>query len=225
MSDCYCPAPHFATASSPLLYCLSPPPLPLQVTTGSDVYSFGVLMWSLYTGQQPYVILTGVPRTNPHFPHFPKAGHAAHPQYTYLAERCLRVDPHERPSFAEIGETLQDFFHSVSLVLGPPQPAPPCLNNKMVLGPAQPPPDTSKPAGSDSLSPFSSSQLSYLDSRHILASSLSSAASSQPHLVAQVHALVGPPPQQQAGAEVQALAGQQQQQQGAEVQALVGQRE
>ena len=204
-----------ATASCPLCYCLNL----LQVTTGSDVYSFGVLMWSLYMGQQPYVVRSGVLFTNPLFPHFPTAGHAAHPQYTYLAERCLRRDPHERPSFAEITDCLLDFFTRQSVAPGPPQAVPPTVS-RVVPGPHQPPPATSSHSytvGSDGLIISSGSQLSYVDSRCLLASCVSPAAGT--HQDAGVQALAGQQ-QQQHGAEVQALIGQQQQ--GAEVQALLG---
>ena len=169
--------------------------MPLQITTGSDVYSFGVLMWSLYMGQQPYVIRSGVLFTNPLFPHFPKAGHAAHPQYTCLTERCLRRDPHERPSFTEISGSLMDFFNRVAAAPGPPQPAPPTLSI-MVPIPPQPPPATSShppTAGSNAVVLISSSQLSYIESRCLLASYL----------------LPGAGTKQEA--EVQALDGQQQQ--------------
>ena len=119
---------HTATASSTHATALCLPPPPLQVTTGSDAYSFGVLMWTLYTGQQPYVVSrSGVPLSNPLFPHFPKAGHATHPQYICLAERCLRMDPHERPSFVEIAKGLLDFFDRECVAPGIHRPAPPNL--------------------------------------------------------------------------------------------------
>ena len=78
------------------------------MTTGSDVYSFGVLLWSLYTGQQPYVTMAGQLKPNTLFPLFPRT---AHPQYKSLAERCLQGDPHLRPSFAETYQTLVSFFN------------------------------------------------------------------------------------------------------------------
>ena len=145
LSGLILPAPHCA----PKL-CLLPPPL--QVTTGSDAYSFGVLMWTLYTGQQPFVISSGVMISNPLFPHFPKFGHVAHPPYTCLAERCLLMDPHERPTFAQISESLLDFFHRESVAPGPPQ-RPPAMSAPAAA------------AGSDGSIVFSSSQVSYIDSR------------------------------------------------------------
>ena len=94
------------------------------------------MMWYLYTGQQPYVVSGDFFVPNKLFPLFPKAA-AAHPQYTSLAERCLRVDPHERPSFVEVADSLEAFFNRV---VGPreqrlppptpptaPAPQPPCL--------------------------------------------------------------------------------------------------
>ena len=188
-------------------------------------------MWSLYMGQQPYVVRSGVLFTNPLFPHFPKTGNATHPQYTCLAERCLRRDPHERPSFAEITDCLIDFFSRDRVAPGPPQPAPPTLS-MVAPGPPRPPPATSPTsshpptAGSDMVVLVSSSQLSYIESRCLLASCLLPGAGTQQD--AEVQALDG---QQQQDAEVpfdgQALIGQQQQQrQDAECpfegQALIG---
>ena len=150
--------------------------LPLQVTTGSDAYSFGVLMWSLYMGQQPYVFSrSGVLLANPLFPHFPKFVYTAHPQYTSLAERCLRMDPHERPSFVEIEKGLLDFFDRECVAPGTPQLAPP-THSIEVPRPPPPSPAMSTPAsaaGSDGLI-----QVGYVGSRHLLASCLSSAAAS-----------------------------------------------
>ena len=181
------------TATHPLCSRLSLLSVPLQVTTGSDAYSFGVLMWSLYTGEQPYACKSGLLLSNPLFPHFPKAGHAAHPQYTCLAERCLRMDPHERPSFTEITESLLDFFNRESVATGPPKPAPPTLDIEVPSSPSQPastahshntpglsepPPAMSAPApaaGGDDSIIFSSSRVGYIDSRHLLASCLLSA--------------------------------------------------
>ena len=94
------------------------------MTTGSDVYSFGVLMWSLYTGQQPYVWKAGVLLPNTHFPHFPD--HAP-PHYTGLVQRCLQRDPHERPTFPEITASLVAFFNGVPGDSYVPTPAPACL--------------------------------------------------------------------------------------------------
>ena len=78
------------------------------MTTGSDVYSFGVLMWSLFTGQQPYMCTTaGLQQPNPAFPHLPGT---AHPRFSDLMASCLRRDPHERPSFADIEGCLTAVF-------------------------------------------------------------------------------------------------------------------
>ena len=88
--------------------CLQPPLPPCctcaQITTGSDVYSFGVLMWSLYTGQQPYVFEDNMVAPNKLFPKFPNADL---PQYVSLAERCMQRKPHDRPAFSEISPCLQ----------------------------------------------------------------------------------------------------------------------
>ena len=70
-------------------------------------------MWSLYTGQQPYVSHAGQLLPNKQFPHFFYAGH---PQYITLAGRCLQVDPHDRPTFSDILTCLSDPFSQ----LGPP---------------------------------------------------------------------------------------------------------
>ena len=183
-------------------------------------------MWSLYTGQLPYVVgRAGVLCSNPFFPHFPKAGHAAHLQYTCLAERCLQRDPHERPSFKEIALTLLDFFNRPCGAPGPPQPAPPSLSI-VVPGPCHPPPATSTPAPAadrDGLVLFSSSQLSYIDSRYLLAACLSPAAGTQQQQVAEVQAHVWLQQQQQV-VEVQAHVSLQQQQ-VTEVQAHIGQQQ
>ena len=70
-------------------------------------------MWSLYTGQQPYVLQAGLFMHNALFPHFPQS---APPEYRSLAERCLRGDPHQRPTFPEIKGSLISIF---SKDLGP----------------------------------------------------------------------------------------------------------
>ena len=93
------------------------PALPcLRLTPGSDVYSFGVLLWSLYSGQQPCVVRGGLNTRNPLFPHFPSIrttkACSAHSQYKSLAHQCLRQDPHQRPSFA-------DMTHSLAFIFGP----------------------------------------------------------------------------------------------------------
>ena len=114
--------------------CLRCPPA-LQITTGSDVYSFGVLMWSVYTGQQPYELEGGVLIPNTLFPHFPTT---APPRYKVLAERCLQRYPHRRPTFAEISDSLVALYSKE--VDGPraapagsarPAPAPPTLHVQM----------------------------------------------------------------------------------------------
>ena len=103
-----------------------------QVTTGSDVYSFGVFMWSLYTGQQPYVCEGNVLSPNNLFPKFPNADL---PQYVSLAERCMQRKPHDRPAFSEILPCLQAILGPSgnssggppAAGPGPPRPAPPTL--------------------------------------------------------------------------------------------------
>ena len=108
-----------------------------QVTTGSDVYSFGVLMWSLYTGQQPYVCDGDLLSPNKLFPKFPCAGM---PQYVSLAEQCMQWNPHDRPSFGEISSALQAILPGLdpcgngsggapapAAGPGPPRPSPPTL--------------------------------------------------------------------------------------------------
>ena len=112
------------TPQRDFVYLLCPPAL--QITTGSDVYSFGVLMWSFYTGQQPYVWAAGVLKPNTLFPHFPTT---ANPEYKSLAERCLQGDPHQRPTFAEILGSLVAIFNEEvdgpgTAPAGPARPAP-----------------------------------------------------------------------------------------------------
>ena len=143
------------TPQRDFVYLLCPPAL--QITTGSDVYSFGVLMWSFYTGQQPYVWAAGMLRPNTLFPHFPTA---AAPQYKSLAERCLQRDPHQRPTFAEISDSLVAFFSEEmdgpgTAPAGPARPAPPTLHNVEVLATA-----TSTPADATAMNaPISNSNL------------------------------------------------------------------
>ena len=64
-------------------------------------------MWSLYTGQQPYVCTAGRLLPNKRFPHFLNT---CHPQYIALARRCLQADPHDRPTFADISACLHELF-------------------------------------------------------------------------------------------------------------------
>ena len=112
--------------------CLPPPTCPLQVTKGSDVYSFGVLMWSFITGQVPYVIQGDDVLPNKQFPTFPPTAPA---QYVDLAELCLRRDPHERPTFLDIAQSLMTIFSAElghegadgSVGIGPPHPGSPSL--------------------------------------------------------------------------------------------------
>ena len=111
-----------------------------QVTTGSDVYSFGVLLWSLYTGKNPYTHnKAGLLVPSSYFPLFPPA---TLPEYRDLANSCLRRDPHLRPSFVEITRKLVEFFNRESQGAGtgasattgpapaggPARPAPPFLD-------------------------------------------------------------------------------------------------
>ena len=95
----------------------------MQVTTGSDVFSFGVLMWVFYAGQHPCLWSpAGAWVPNPAFPFFVPKGRSVedpiHVHYIHLAHSCLHMDPHARPTFAEISERL-------SLILGPPEPTTP----------------------------------------------------------------------------------------------------
>ena len=100
---CYCLHPGVL-----LTYLLLSATACTQVCFGSDAYSFGVLMWTLYTGMQPFVYNNAnVLMKNPLFPHFPPS---AHPEYTSLTRWCLRRDPHERPSFVEIARCLCELF-------------------------------------------------------------------------------------------------------------------
>ena len=102
-------------------------------------------MWSLYMGQQPYEHKDGIFMRNPFFPHFPQS---APPEYTSLAESCLRRDPRERPSFVEITSRLNKFFYDADSVPGhlppgtPPQHSPPMLNV-----------DEASPAGASATAP------------------------------------------------------------------------
>ena len=64
-------------------------------------------MWSLYTGQLPYLLNGADVQPNKNFPAFPQG---AHPQYTSLACSCLWRDPHERPSFTDIAHSLLAIF-------------------------------------------------------------------------------------------------------------------
>ena len=94
-------------------------------------------MWSVYTGQQPYVFRAGMLLPNTLFPHFPKS---TPPEYRSLAESCLRRDPHQRPTFAEIKASLMAIFNkelgtgykvdagmSSTAGAGPPWPTSPAL--------------------------------------------------------------------------------------------------
>ena len=70
-------------------------------------------MWSLYSGCQPYLVRDGQYVANPHFPHFPNYPDG-HPEYVALAKACLRQDPHERPTFAELSDRLLMFMEPTS---------------------------------------------------------------------------------------------------------------
>ena len=113
-------------------------------------------MWSIYTGQEPYVWQGDLPSKNPLFPHFPST---SHPQYVHLTERCLRMDPHDRPSFVEISACLISLFQKVDasaclVPVGPPRPAPPALSVRLqepgspTAGSAQGQPPPQQPSSS-----------------------------------------------------------------------------
>ena len=128
-------------------------------------------MWSIYTGQQPYVFSDkdGEPLPNKLFPHFPSI---APPQYTCLAERCLRWDPHERPSFTEITACLQAFFDREvgprRSAAGPPtaQGGGPAFTSTLVPFPSVPNMSGGDNDGGDD------GGMSYCESRSLLASCL-----------------------------------------------------
>ena len=84
-----------------------------------------MLLWSLYTGKNPYMAKAGMLVPNPTFPQFSPS---AHPEYQDLANSCLRRDPHLRPSFSEISSRLADFFsqerQQQQLATAPLKPAP-----------------------------------------------------------------------------------------------------
>ena len=117
------------------------------MTKGSDVYSFGVLLWSLWAGQHPFVGEDGIHLPNKRFPTFNRTptsdASASYAQYKTLAEACLRKSPHERPTFAQVKESLLAIFGGPAAPDdasgaetkadggggggGPPHPAPPEL--------------------------------------------------------------------------------------------------
>uniref|UniRef100_A0AAR5P5X0 mitogen-activated protein kinase kinase kinase n=1 Tax=Dendroctonus ponderosae TaxID=77166 RepID=A0AAR5P5X0_DENPD len=81
---------------------------------GSDIWSYGVLLWELLTGQVPYkgidtlAVAYGVasnrltlliPTTCPQ-------------PWKELMEKCWEADPHNRPSFEQILEDLNEIAHS-----------------------------------------------------------------------------------------------------------------
>ena len=94
---------------------------------GSDVYAFGVFLWSLYSGQRPYVWLGGGWVPNFNFPHFKIFFNSdtqsdtlsLYTQYRRLAKKCLAAEPHKRPTFTEIKSML-------SLILGWHEPSASC---------------------------------------------------------------------------------------------------
>ena len=79
-----------------------------QTTTASDVFSFGMLMTELYTGRTPWVYEEG--RFLPNLRFIPQLEEDAPLPYADMARSCVRMNPKERPPFAETRMKLRDLL-------------------------------------------------------------------------------------------------------------------
>jgi serine/threonine protein kinase len=91
-----------------------------QVEPASDVYALGVLMYRLLAGESPWTVDSTTQMLTAHVyvepAPMPRLGEVP-PQVTELVNQCLRKDPAERPSAAQVSETL-------ARVAAPKPPAP-----------------------------------------------------------------------------------------------------
>jgi len=78
--------------------------------TSADVYSFGILLWIMIATEQPYrtLTLTLIKKLVVHQGHRPSCNPSWPEGITSLIQSCWTPNFHERPSFADISETLQN---------------------------------------------------------------------------------------------------------------------
>ena len=72
-----------------------------EVMQRADIYSFGVVLWEILTRQE-----VDIPIGMDHSEFFKVDGTSEHNHYMKLMKRCLERQPSDRPSLAEIIDTL-----------------------------------------------------------------------------------------------------------------------
>lgn len=89
-----------------VLYCTAEVINDHKATPASDIYSLGVMMWSLYSGQTPWLLADpqGAFTWNPHFACLDAAAPAL---FVSLMLACLSGYPAQRPSAREVAAQLE----------------------------------------------------------------------------------------------------------------------
>ena len=87
-----------------------------HVRVQTDVYAFGILLWTIFTGEQPFADLKEVAilnavivnRRRPKFP-----DHVPEP-YLQLARSCWQQEPHSRPTWSVIVTVLKELLRNTN---------------------------------------------------------------------------------------------------------------
>ncbi len=88
-----------------------------QTTPAGDIFSFGVMMYELTTGEVPWMGAGGVVlRSDDQVPLIPET---YSPALSSIIEKCMSVDPANRPTARDLADFANDYFYKKSQ---PPAP-------------------------------------------------------------------------------------------------------